>query len=282
MSIPEQQLSEEEQSDSDSDAPPEAASSRAPAPKEGRSNKNRPAQLSSKKRVSTFRIAPGLKASSKVVVRDPRFDPHSKSEFDEVKWRQSYDFLFEEQRAEAERMKAALDTSRKASKRAAQHGGGAKRQRVRDKVLTPEQTAEMKLELERTENRLAQDERRQKREQAKAELRKQEVTKRLWSPVMHHSRTCMPTRSTSCQNRLCRWRPSRMANGLSSPSAQRSESRSLSCSSRLSRRRGSSRLSWPSDGERCLLSSIVLSLPALTSDLQRLTRLAKAIEYTVI
>ena len=167
-------------SDSDSDAPPEMASSRA-APededeevgaKAGRANKNRPAQLSTKRKVLPFRVAPGL-AAAPVKVRDPRFDPGAK--VDEEKWRKSYAFLADMEKAEAEEMKRKLSESSAASHRASQRGGGAKRQRVRDKVLSAEDTEAIKHEMERITNRVKQEERKAKRGNVKAEIRREEV-----------------------------------------------------------------------------------------------------------
>ena len=111
--------------------------------------------------MSTFRIAPGLSAASGSKSRDPRFDPDSS--FDQSTWRQKYDFLFEQQRQETEDMKRKLDASDAASRRAKQRGGGAKRQRTREKVLTPDEASKLRVELEQTKNRLAQDERQAKR-----------------------------------------------------------------------------------------------------------------------
>ena len=123
--------------------------------------------------MSTFRMAPGLSAASGSKSRDPRFDPDSS--FDQSTWRQKYDFLFEQQRQETEDMKRKLDASDAASRRAKQRGGGAKRQRTREKVLTPDEASKLRVELEQTKNRLAQDERQAKRQRLKAEVRKEEV-----------------------------------------------------------------------------------------------------------
>jgi ribosomal RNA-processing protein 36 len=161
-------------SDSDSDAPPEAV----PTGSSGsRANKNRPSQMSSRKPVSTFRIAPGLCAGggSSTTSRDPRFDPRGEADFNEEGWRKAYDFVFEKQHEEVADMKRSLGESKRAAKRAKQRGGGAKRQRTRDKVLQPEEAAELKLELERTQNRLAADARREKQRALKAAVRREEV-----------------------------------------------------------------------------------------------------------
>ena len=72
-------------------------------------------------------------------------------------------------------MKRTLAESKGASKRAAQRGGGAKRRRVRDKVLSTDQEADLRYELERTQNRLSQDERKAKKERVRTEARKEEV-----------------------------------------------------------------------------------------------------------
>jgi ribosomal RNA-processing protein 36 len=166
-------------SESDSDAPPEMASSHAhdePPPKRGRANKNQPAQASSKMRVSTFRIAPGLTAKGGTVqTRDPRYDEGTSGHVDEAAWRKNYGFLFDQQRDEIERMKERLAVSNAASHRAKQRGGGAKRRRTREKVLSPEDEAALKHELERAQNRAAQEERRAKQQAIKSEMRKEEV-----------------------------------------------------------------------------------------------------------
>ena len=136
--------------------------------------------MSSRKPISTFRVAPGLKAcgggvSSSNASRDPRFDPRGEADFNEAGWRKSYDFVFEKQRAEASDMKRTLDESQRATKRARQRGGGAKRQRVRQKVLSQDDASALKLELERTQNRLAADARRAKKEEVRAAVRQEEV-----------------------------------------------------------------------------------------------------------
>ena len=174
----------------DSDAPPEAHSSAGPSAngeedeqRKGRANKNRPAQRSIHKPVSTFRIAPGLKAESYSALaasrRDPRFDGDgvggNKVPFNEAGWRKSYDFLFEKQKEELAEMQEKLDVSKKASKRAKQRGGGAKRARQRQKVLSADEEAAMRLEVERTKNRLAADAKKARQQEIKAAVRKEEV-----------------------------------------------------------------------------------------------------------
>ena len=173
--------------DSDSDAPPDAFSSAsAPAlgaeddpPEErkiGRSNKNRPSERSTRQRVSTFRVAPGLKGgkAENTIGRDPRFDTGGPS-VDQDVWRNKYGFLYEQLQAEADEMKARLGESQRAKKRSQQRGGGAKRQRTRAKVLSADEEAAIRLELERTRNRLAADERKAKQQAVKAAVRKEEV-----------------------------------------------------------------------------------------------------------
>ena len=140
--------------DDSDDEPPEASSSAAPSSKTGRLNKNRPPTSSSRRPVSTFRVAPGLQASAAASSRDPRFDPQGTTDFNEAGWRQSYDFIFEKQREEAADMRRTLADSQRASKKS------KKRQRQGKKPLAPEEAAELRLELERTENRLAADRRR--------------------------------------------------------------------------------------------------------------------------
>jgi len=72
-------------------------------------------------------------------------------------------------------MKRSLAVSSAASHRASQRGGGEKRRRTREKVLSLQDAAALKHELERTSNRLAQDERRAKRQNVQAEIRHEEV-----------------------------------------------------------------------------------------------------------
>ena len=183
-------------SSSDSDAPPEAlpSSSSAAAASGGhayggyqppkRANKNRPSEQTTRRPVSTFRVAPGLSEGGSAAAPrkrksvDPRFfDPRSASaaEFDEQKWRQSYDFVFEQQKQEVADMKQQLADSAKASRRAKQRGGGAKRQRVRGRVLDEDSTNTLKLEIDRAQNRVIADERKQKRQEVAAAVRQEEV-----------------------------------------------------------------------------------------------------------
>lgn len=160
--------------DEDSDAPPEVLPTWGSS--FARSNKNRPSMMSSKRPVSSFRVAPGLEATTKHASRDPRFAPEGQSDsFNEEGWRKSYDFVFERQREEASEMKRKLSESSRATRRAQQRGGGAKRQRTRQKVLSADESAELKLDLERTQNRLAADERRSKKQAAKDSVRREEV-----------------------------------------------------------------------------------------------------------
>ena len=108
--------------------------------------------------------------------RDPRFDAHdADTKFNAEGWRKSYEFLFEKQKEEAAEMKARLDESHRASKRAKQRGGGAKRQRTREKVLSADEEQAIRLELERTRNRLAVDEKKGKQQEVKKAVRKEEV-----------------------------------------------------------------------------------------------------------
>ena len=160
-------------SDSDSDAPPTAlpsssSAAAAAAEKSGRANKNRPSELSTKRKVDTFRVAPGLKASAQHKGRDPRFDPHaSASDFNEEGWRKSYDFVFEKQREEVAEMKASLAASQKAK--------SSKRRQTRKKALGADAEATMRLELDKAQNRVVADDRKQKKLQAKAAVRREEL-----------------------------------------------------------------------------------------------------------
>ena len=167
---------------SDSDAPPEVASSRAPAhsEKSGRANRNRPAQQKTKRKpVPTFRVAPGLKGeASAMAIRDPRFDPlgADEGEFNEAGWRKSYEHVFEAQFQEVQAMKRTLRESSAAKKqRAKQRGGGEKHRRVRAKVLSEEDEANLRYEMSRMQNRLREDGRKQSAAKVKAAVRKEEV-----------------------------------------------------------------------------------------------------------
>lgn len=168
-------------SDSDSDAPPEVASSKQPAmasrpgDKLARSNKNRPSQLPIRRPVSKFRIAPGLRANPKAEGCDPRFDHDGREPVNEAGWRKSYDFVFQKMHEEAAEMKQTLKESSKVAKRGRPRGGGEKKRRVRQRLLGEDDAAAMRLELERTQNRLAQDARRAKQERVRAEARSEEV-----------------------------------------------------------------------------------------------------------
>jgi ribosomal RNA-processing protein 36 len=161
----------EDSASSDSDAPPEELPSGAPE-KWGRANKNRPSQLSTKKKVSPYRVAPGLSAST-AKSRDPRFDPGAK--VDEEAWKRNYDFITDMQKEEVALAKRKLEESARAAHRASQRGGGAKRRRTREKVLAPDEADALKLELERTANRLKQEEIFAKRERVKTDMRREEV-----------------------------------------------------------------------------------------------------------
>jgi len=72
-------------------------------------------------------------------------------------------------------MKQTLKESSKVAKRGRPRGGGEKKRRVRQRLLGEDDAAAMRLELERTQNRLAQDARRAKQERVRAEARSEEV-----------------------------------------------------------------------------------------------------------
>ncbi len=158
-------------SDSDDSAPPEVVPSAKP--KKARANKNRPSEISSRRPVSQFRVAPGLAASSKKAVRDPRFDEHGT--FNEAAWRKSYDFVFAKQRDEVDEMKARLAESSSASKKIKKRGSGEKRRTLRTRVLEDDEAASLKFELSRAQNRLREDERRQLQRSVRSEMRKEEL-----------------------------------------------------------------------------------------------------------
>ena len=180
--------------DDSDDEPPLASPIEGAAPRSNSSrlNKNRPPCSSSRRPVSTFRVAPGLQASAAASGRDPRFDPKGTAEFDEAGWRHAYDFIFERQREEAADMRRVLADSQRASKR-----GAKKRQRAGKKPLAPEEAAALRLELERTENRLAADKRRAQDREAQTASRREAKT-----AVEHGKRPFFEKRSEVRERKL--------------------------------------------------------------------------------
>ena len=71
-------------------------------------------------------------------------------------------------------MREALAESKRAAKKSKQRRGGAKHQRSAHKLLTPDEEAALRLELERTENRLAADRKRSREREVEAAIRKEE------------------------------------------------------------------------------------------------------------
>jgi ribosomal RNA-processing protein 36 len=142
-----------------------------------RLNKNRPAQMSSKRAVSTLRIAPGLSAgsSSERTLRDPRFDAISKGEVNEHVWRQKYAFVFDKQREEVQEIKQALAASKAAAKAATTVAGRKKRKRGGAKPLSAEEEEALKLEVSRKSNQLREYDRAIERQKLKSVVRKQEL-----------------------------------------------------------------------------------------------------------
>jgi len=150
--------------------PSEAAPSRL--------NKNRPAQMSSKRAVTTLRVAPGLSAasSSEKSSRDPRFDATSKGDVNEHLWRQQYGFVFEKQREEVKEIKQTLAASKAASKtRATVAGTTKKKKKVAGKALAPAEEEAMKLELSRRSNQLMSHDQAVDRQKLKSAVRKKEL-----------------------------------------------------------------------------------------------------------
>ncbi|EOD16924.1 hypothetical protein EMIHUDRAFT_445317 [Emiliania huxleyi CCMP1516] len=146
-----------------------------------RANKNRPAQQSTKRAVSTLRVAPGLSASAGAGKsgRDPRFDAVSKGAVDEHAWRQKYGFVFDKQREEVRQLKSTLASAKAAAK--AQHAGapGAKRKRRKRgasaAALPPHEVEALKLELSRKSNQLMAHDQAAERQRLKSAVRKKEV-----------------------------------------------------------------------------------------------------------
>ena len=160
---------------SDDSAPPEAAPIARAAPVEKR-GKHRPSELSSRRPVSRFRVAPGLSAGEGrgPKRRDPRFDEHGPP-INEAGWRKSYDFLFEQQREEVAAMKAAVADSASASGKIRKRGSGKKRAALRAKLLGAEEDAALRLEAERMQSRVREDERRQLKRRVAEEARAEEL-----------------------------------------------------------------------------------------------------------
>ena len=140
------------------------------APVVASSRKNAPSQQSSKRAVSTFRIAPGLQPQAQRASRDPRFDPSNS--FDEAGWRKSYDFVFEQQREELNEQKRALKRDAKQSK-GVRRGG----KKHKGRQLTNESAAELRLDVERTENRLKADQRKVEEQRLLTEAKRSAVAK---------------------------------------------------------------------------------------------------------
>eukprot|EP00310_Coccolithus_braarudii_P020264 CAMPEP_0183351710 /NCGR_PEP_ID=MMETSP0164_2-20130417/26203_1 /TAXON_ID=221442 /ORGANISM="Coccolithus pelagicus ssp braarudi, Strain PLY182g" /LENGTH=210 /DNA_ID=CAMNT_0025523961 /DNA_START=12 /DNA_END=644 /DNA_ORIENTATION=+ len=138
-------------------------------------SKHCPQRISSKKAVSTLRVAPGLvNGTAKPKGRDPRFDAISKGSFDETRFRQQYAHVFEQQREEVKEIKAVLSSSRKAEK-ASQKGSVSKKRRVKSRILAPEVQDELKEELNQKSNKLQEHEQALAKQKAKSLARQKEV-----------------------------------------------------------------------------------------------------------
>ena len=140
-----------------------------------RANKNRPSQISSKRAVSTLRVAPGLSAAEPGHHgRDPRFDSCSVGTADEHAWQQKYSFVFDQQRDELKDMQRQLTDSKSASKKRLR-GGGENRKRGRAKRLSEGEAEELKLEINRRSNQLKQREQAAEKQRIATAARKEEV-----------------------------------------------------------------------------------------------------------
>lgn len=141
-------------------------------------DKNRPSKMSSRRAVSTLRVAPGLEAiaPTKKKVRDPRFEMGftATSAKDDTVWRHKYDFIFEQQRAEAANSRKMLADSKKmeVKKKKQKHSLAPKYQ---EKLLDPAKATELSLAAERTENRLKADKKRAEQQDIERVARKAEV-----------------------------------------------------------------------------------------------------------
>ena len=146
--------------------------------KKPRANKHRPQELSTKRPVSSYRVAPGLETGggggSSKDGRDPRFDAMNASSFDEAKWRQGYAFLFERQKQEVQELKDKLKQSATAAKTLTR-GGGAKRKRKRERILSAEEEEETRAELGRLQSQVRREEQQAAARQVKAAVHKEEV-----------------------------------------------------------------------------------------------------------
>lgn len=150
----------------------------APLSVPSRLNKNRPSQMSTKRAVSTLRIAPGLSAgsSSERASRDPRFDAVSKGDVNEHLWRQKYAFVFDKQREEVKEIKQTLAASKTAAKTSTTVvGRKKKRKRGGAKPLSAEEEEELKLEVSRKSNQLREYDQALERQKLKSAVRKQEL-----------------------------------------------------------------------------------------------------------
>ena len=127
-----------------------------------RDNKNRPREMSSKKQVGRFRE---IVVASKIEKRDPRFDPNC-GEFDDKLFKENYKFVNEYKSSDLKFLKKQLQEEE-----------------------DPEQIKKLKYLIQRTENQLRQiehdrvkdeekkAEREEKREQLKAGIKPQYISK---------------------------------------------------------------------------------------------------------
>lgn len=143
-----------------------------------RPSKHHPAQMSSKRAVSTLRVAPGLStaSSSARLGRDPRFDVMSKGSVDESRWRQQYAHVFEMQRDEVKELKSALASSKAAAKaRGVVAGSKKKKRKAGAQLLAPDEEEKLKLELSRKSNQLMAHDQAVQRQTLKSAVRKTEL-----------------------------------------------------------------------------------------------------------
>ena len=126
--------------------------------------------------ISSFRVAPGLEASTQRSGHDPRFHgARGAGDVDEVRWRQKYDFVFDRQRAEEKELKKALVEDKKAAKKR-QRRGGVKAQK-KQKRLTADEADAVRSELAQKQTERVADEQRAKAQAAKAAARRPLVLK---------------------------------------------------------------------------------------------------------
>ena len=139
-----------------------------------RENKNRPAEISSKRMVKRFRVASGLTAEdqSKKDIRDPRFDELAAGEA-EPHAQSKYAFIAKMHRQEVDDIKERLAKSKAAGKKRGRTG--KQRQRLSEARLSEEEEEQLKDSLSRMQNQLKARDHVEQRQKAKSAVRKEEV-----------------------------------------------------------------------------------------------------------